>query len=304
MPDAAHPDHFSAWRQRLARLHDKPDGTLLAKSTTNGGILLVKHGTQIRLYFADRSPLERGGDVRLSGVMSRIDLDDPLNLLGVYTQAMMLALAWVPRPRRVYMLGFGGGRVPMVLQHHLPDVVIDGSELDADVLDIARGYFGVVFDERMNVVVGDGRAHLAGMPDGTAYDVLLIDCYTGGGHHPLELSTAEFYALCKSRLSAGGVVATNLVGSDPRRWEKADWFRSSFRHTADFESDGAHVLFGTDGERLTRDELIRRAEALKREHGFHFPLVKRARQVRRQGEASLPAGPRSSSRSPSPPPPG
>lgn len=264
---------LNAWLGRLAPLLDKPDGTLLQTSTPhNGDVLVVKHDTQIRLFFADSS--------KLSGVMSRVDLLDPLNLLGVYTQAMVLALAWVPRPRRLYMLGFGGGRIPMVLRHHLPDLAVDGCELDPAILDIARDYFGAVFDERMNVVAGDGREHLDNMPDGTAYDVVLVDCYAGGGHHPLELATPEFYELCKSRLSPAGVVATNLVGSDPRCAEKIEWFRASFRHPADWQEHGAHVLFGTDGDPLTRAELVRRAENLKREHGFHFPLVKRARQVR------------------------
>lgn len=273
---------LSAWRQRLAWLDAKPNGTLLSTTTDHNAVLLVKHGTQIRLYFADRSRAAERGDAKLSGVMSRIDLLDPLNLLGVYTQAMMLTLAWVPHPRRVYMLGFGGGRVPMVLRHYLPDVVIDGSELDGAVLDIARDYFGVIFDERMNVTVGDGREHLARMPEGAAYDILLIDCYSGGGHHPVELATPDFYALCKSRLAPAGVVATNLIGSDRQYREKAAWFRSSFRHTSDWEHDGAHVLFGTDAEEaLTRDEMIRRATALQREHDFHFPLVKRAREIRK-----------------------
>jgi spermidine synthase len=275
--------YLDAWRGRLAWLRDEPDGTLLATTASRdgAGILLVKHGSQIRLFFADTSPMAHGGNVKLSGVMSRIDLDDPLNLLGLYTQAMVLALAWVPHPRRVYMLGFGGGRVPMVLRHYLPDVIIDGSELDREILDIARDHFGVTFDDRMNVVAGDGRAHLAAMPaDAPKYDVLLIDCFTGGGHHPVDLATPAFYALCKSRLSPGGVVATNLVGSDPQCKAKIDWFTSSFRHVADWQSGGAHVLFGTDGEALMRADIIRRAESLKREHGFHFPLVKRAREIR------------------------
>ena len=285
MSETSREQRLAQWRQRLAWLRDEPDGTLLATTAARdgAGILLVKHASQVRLYFADTSPLARGGDVKLSGVMSRVDLDDPLNLLGLYTQAMMLTLAWVPRPRRAYMLGFGGGRVPMVLRHHLPEVTVDGAELDREILDVARDYFGVTFDDRMNVIAGDGRAQLAGMPaDAPKYDVLLIDCFTGGGHHPVELATPEFYALCRSRLSPGGVVATNLVGSDPRCKEKIAWFASSFRHVADWESGGSHVLFGTDADAgaLARAEIVRRAESLKREHGFHFPLVKRAKEVR------------------------
>ena len=41
--------------------------------------------------------------------MSRVDLTDPLALLGIYTQAMVLSLIWVNNPKNLFMLGFGGG---------------------------------------------------------------------------------------------------------------------------------------------------------------------------------------------------
>jgi peptide deformylase len=279
--------HLDDLYARLAWLTEEPPGPLLAKVSEHNGMLVVKEGSQIRLHFVDRwrlidrdaflKRLAQGKEVNLSGIMSRIDLNDPMNLLGVYTQAMMLTLAWQPNPRHVYMLGFGGGRIPMVLRHHFPEVTITASELDADVVDVARKYFGMAPDDRVRVTVGDGLRHLADMPAGTAFDILLVDSYSGGGQHPVALSTREFYALCKSRLTPGGVVATNLIESDPKFADKVDWFRSSFTHMYDFAHLGAHVLFGTDGAALTRQELVARAQSLQCEHAFHFPLAERAK---------------------------
>jgi spermidine synthase len=276
---------------RLSPLRDKPDGVLLFRVSEHNGVLVVKNKSQIQLYLIDRWRVQDydaflsqfGGDrnLQLSGIMSRIDLLQPTKLLGIYTQAMMLTLAWRPNPRRVYMLGFGGGRIPMVLRHYFPDVVVDSSELDGEVVSIAREYFAIDLDERMKVAVGDGRDHLAAMPPDTAFDILMVDCYSGSGKHPDELSTTDFYALCKSRLRAGGVVATNLIESDPKYREKAQQLASSFAYVYDFNHEGAHVLIGTDGEELRLEQLVERANALEAKHAFKFPLGERATMVSR-----------------------
>ena len=50
---------------------------------------------------------------------SRLDPDDPLVLPSAYTQAMLLSLIWQPHPRRILLIGLGGGRLQMVLHHYL-----------------------------------------------------------------------------------------------------------------------------------------------------------------------------------------
>lgn len=274
----------------------------------HNGVLVIKDKNQIQLYLIDRwrvkdydaflSQLGSDGSLKISGIMSRLDLLQPLDLLGIYTQAMMLTLAWFPDPRHVYMLGFGGGRIPMVLRHYFPGVIVESSELDGEVVSVAREFFAIDFDDKLKVTVGDGRDQLTAMPTGTAFDILMIDCYSGSGKHPDELATREFYALCKSRLQAGGVVATNLIESDPKYAEKSEHFASSFAHVYDFNHSGAHVLFGTDGEELSLDQLVERARAIEAKHAFQFPLGERATMVTRLEIVAL-----SKARTPTPVPP-
>lgn len=284
-------DNLARMHARLSPLRARSDGVLSFEVAPHNGVVVLKDADQILLYFVDRwrvsdpqaiaNGIRRNEKLRLSGVMSRIDLLDPVNLLGVYTQAMMLTLAWAPNPRRVYMLGFGGGRIPAVFRHYFPDVVVDGSELDGEVLAVAEEFFAIDFDEKMRVFVGDGREHLASMSPGTSFDILLVDCYSGTGRHPEELSTPEFYALCKSRLARGGVIASNLIESDPNYARKARWFYESFANAHDFAHEGTHVLFGTDGEPITCEELVARTNALDEEYVFGFPLTLRAESLRR-----------------------
>jgi spermidine synthase len=204
--------------------------------------------------------------------MSRVDLNRPLYLLGMYTRAMLAALMWRPDARRVCHIGFGGGRIPMVLHHYFPRMVIESTEIDAEVVRMARRWFGARPHRRMPVYTEDGRGFLARQPDTVAYDIILVDGFTGSGQHPYSLSTREFYSLTRSRLVPGGVVATNLDAFDPMFEPKIATLQASFPHVWRYETENANVCFGSD-QPIGFDTLRENAEFVLRHAPFSFPFV-------------------------------
>ncbi|HET6866011.1 MAG TPA: fused MFS/spermidine synthase [Solirubrobacteraceae bacterium] len=243
-----------------------PQGLIERRSRSGYELLTIKEGSQIQLYFAATDAPE------LSGIMSRVDLNRPLHLLGIYTRAMLAAMMWKPEARRVCHIGFGGGRIPMVLHHYFPELVIESTEIDAEVVRLARRWFGIRPDERMPVYTEEGRSFLARQPDTVMYDVILVDCFTGSGQHPYSLSTREFYALARSRLAPGGILATNLDASDPLFEQKVATIEASFAHVWRYQTEGATVCFGSD-EPIGLDALKKHAELVSRRAPFSFPFV-------------------------------
>jgi spermidine synthase len=256
-------------------------GLVERRSRSGYELVTIKEDAQIQLYFSGA-----GGPAELSGIMSRVDLDRPLHLLGIYTRGLMAALMWKPEARRVYHLGFGGGRVPMVLHHFFPEMVIESTEVDAEVVRVARRWFGVAPDERMLVFTEEGRSFLARQPETVPYDIILVDCFTGSGQHPYSLSTVEFYELARAHLAPGGVLATNLVAADPSFEQKIATMQASFAHVWRFETAGANVLFGSD-EPTRLDTLREHAELVFRRAPFSFPFVELLDQI----NECPPAGP-------------
>jgi SEC-C motif len=151
-------------------------------------------------------------------------------------------------------------------------MVIESTEIDAEVVRVARRWFGVEPDERMVVFTEEGRGYLAGQPPTVAYDIILVDTFTGSGQHPYSLSTVEFYEAVRSHLASDGVVATNLVASDPMFEPKVATIRASFDHVWCFASEGADVFFGSD-EPVGPDTLRARAERVLRGAPFTFPFL-------------------------------
>lgn len=250
-----------------------PQGLIERRSRSGYEVLAIKEGSQIQLYFA------AAGTPEVSGIMSRVDLNRPLHLLGIYTRAMLAALMWKPDARRVCHIGFGGGRIPMVLHHYFPRMVIESTEIDAEVVRLARRWFGIRPDDRMPVYTEEGRRFLARQPKTVVYDSILVDCFTGSGQHPYSLSTREFYELTRSHLAPGGVVATNLDASDPMFEQKVATIQASFSHVWRYRTDEANVCFASDHP-VGRDTLRTHAELVFRQAPFSFPFVELLDEIR------------------------
>jgi spermidine synthase len=244
-----------------------PQGLIERRSRSGYELLTIKEGSQIQLYFA-----AAGGPAELSGIMSRVDLNRPLHLLGIYTRAMLAALMWKPDAGRVCHIGFGGGRIPMVLHHYFPQMMIESTEIDPEVVRLARRWFGVRPDERAPVHTEEGRGFLARQPETVVYDTILVDCFTGSGQHPYTLSTVEFYELARSHLAPGGVLATNLDASDPMFEQKVATIQASFAHVWRYETEEANVCFGSDAP-VGLDTLRRHAGLVFGRAPFSFPFV-------------------------------
>ena len=270
--------HREQVMQKLAWLQDEPVDIVWERWSALHRIRIRREGRTIRMYFAD--PHVTNKEPEMSGAMSAMKLSDPFDLSPTpYNQAMMLSLLWQPNPKRVYFAGFAGGRVPIVFYHYFPRVVIDSTDIDEVVGGLAEQFFGVQLDERQRLYIQDGREFLEQRREKTPYDFIFVDVFRGAGFSPLHLATADFYALCKRHMRPGGVIAVNVLDSDPTFEERMAAIASSFKHIYVLRHRTV-VLFGTDGPLLSRNEIVRRAKALQDEHHFSFPFVTRAAALR------------------------
>jgi spermidine synthase len=137
-------------------------------------------------------------------------LDDPFTTRFSYTDYLQLGLAYNPGARRVLVIGLGGAAVPKRLWRDFDDVEVTSVELDPDVVAAAYRWFALPRDPRLPVDVSDGRRFLEANAE--RWDVILLDAFHADGV-PFHMATLEFVELMRSRLTPGGVVATNVIGA-------------------------------------------------------------------------------------------
>lgn len=157
----------------------------------------------------DRRTLEfTPGDIQSAMRLSR-----PTALVLAYTRAMMCFVLLQPRPRRIVMVGLGGGSLAKFCHRHLPDAAMTVLEQRLEVIALRERFALPPDDARLRVLHADGAAWLALAAPGSI-DVLLVDGLGPDGAPP-ALASSAFYADCRRALAPGGVLVANMLSDDP-----------------------------------------------------------------------------------------
>ncbi|GHG62763.1 hypothetical protein GCM10012319_01760 [Comamonas sp. KCTC 72670] len=198
----------------------------------------------------------------------------PLDLVLPYTQVSMAGLAYVPEPKRILIIGLGGGAMPMFLRKVVPRAHIDVVDIDPDVVKVAKDYFGFKEDARLKAHVGDGRAFVEAKRP--AYDLIFLDAY-GPDSIPEHLATAEFLTSVRAKLTPRGAVVGNVWAFPPNSRYDAmvHTWQVSFKQLSEFivPQSSNRILVGVGyEERVAVKTLEARAEKLERAKGVPFDL--------------------------------
>ncbi|MFP2930539.1 spermidine synthase [Pyxidicoccus sp. 3LG] len=198
----------------------------------------------------------------------------PLRLELPYTQVSMVGLAFVPEPKRILVVGLGGGAMPMFLRAVVPEAHIDVVDIDPDVVKAAKDWFGFREDERLRAHVADGRGFVEAA--GPPYDLVFLDAY-GPDSIPEHLATVEFLASVRKRLAEKGAVVGNVweFPPNPRFDSMLRTWQVGFRQLYAFDVRGSanRILVGlAHPEKQPRALLESRAEKLERARNVPFDL--------------------------------
>lgn len=114
-----------------------------------------------------------------------------------------------PEARRVAAIGLGAG----VLSAYMGEKdALTFLEIDPDNYEIAKRWFTFLdhCKGKVKVVTGDGRLSMRNfIKDGSKYDVITLDAFTGDGI-PIHLLTKEAFEIYLSRLAEDGIILLHI----------------------------------------------------------------------------------------------
>lgn len=136
---------------------------------------------------------------------------DTLSTLGTWDVLTVAPLFNNPpfRPTqvgRICIIGLAAGTSARQASAVYGPVPIDGVEIDPAIVEVGRRYFGMN-QPNLNVHLVDGRFFLQNTTE--QYDLIIIDAYRLP-YIPFQLTTTEFFALARSRLTPRGVISVNV----------------------------------------------------------------------------------------------
>ena len=237
--------------------------TLFEKEGAFGWVIVTEHNGLRTLQF------ERGG-----ARQTVVKMGDPAHLELPYAPVALTGLSVCEAPRRVLIVGLGGGTLPMFIRQYFPEAVIDGVDINPDVVDVARRFLGFREDSRMRGIVADGRKFIEETRE--PYDVIFLDAF-GADSVPPPLSTVEFLRAVRKALKPSGVAVGNIWSREYNRLY--DPMVRTYQETFDelylleVRGVGNRILLGLPRkENFTRTSLAARAGALSRAKGFRFDM--------------------------------
>jgi spermidine synthase len=195
------------------------------------------------------------------GRQSCMSLTNPDRMVFEYTRMLLGALYLNPNPRRVLVIGLGGGTVPAALQALLPAATLDCVEIDPAVADVATKFFRFQPAGNTTLHFQDGRVFVKrAARKGARYDLIILDAFDHM-YVPEHLLTKEFLREVRALLSPGGVVAANTFSTSRLYDSESATYSAVFGPFFNLKSDN-RVIFATTGDLPDREFLRRNAAAL------------------------------------------
>lgn len=194
---------------------------------------------------------------------SMIDPGDPEAVPMDYIRVALVGLAFLERaPRRVLMIGLGGGSYTNFLWRKYPKARIEVVEINEAVVRVARRYFDVPQDERYQIHLADGRAWIE--KSKSKYDLVFVDAYGDADDIPQGLADAGFFRLVRQHLAPGGVAVVNLSLERKRERTVSRRFEKVFGRAAGFSTpeDNFVVVGRKDGTVPAIAALAKRASEI------------------------------------------
>ena len=255
---------------------------LYEKESDYGTIVVTEDSQGLRTLL-----FEKGG-IR----QSVVKLGDPDHIELPYARTMPVGLALIERPRRVLIVGLGGGTIPGFLHKHFPQMTIDVVDIDPVVVEVAKRFFGFREDATLHVYVDDGRRFIEKCRE--PYDVIFLDAY-GSENVPYHLTTREFLQAVRRALTPDGAVVANIFsrGSNRLYDSMIRTYQDGFAevHMFDVRGAGNEILLALPKRRaVSPDELARRASKLSQQRQFPFDMGKLVTYGHRYVEEEIPDG--------------
>lgn len=137
----------------------------------------------------------------------------PERLALAYARMMLAALLLNPEPKRLLLIGLGGGSLAGALARLYPGLHQDLVEIDPAVVKVAKAHFGFEPSAGAAVHTLDGRVFVRrALAQGQRYDLIMLDAFNGD-YIPEHLMTVEFLADVKALLAPDGVLAANTFST-------------------------------------------------------------------------------------------
>ncbi|MBI4091443.1 methyltransferase domain-containing protein [candidate division WWE3 bacterium] len=161
--------------------------------------------------------VDRGKTRKLiaEGVVQSVNPDSPLAEKMYWGKVVeVIAENLGDSLNRVILFGLGGGTIPQLLSKRYPSVSIVSVEIDKEMVEISRKYFGLESLANLRIIIDDA-CRVATSPEEyglypNEFDAIIVNIFLGEVYPELG-NSGSFFAGIKKFLRPGGLAVFNRI---------------------------------------------------------------------------------------------
>jgi spermidine synthase len=207
-------------------------------------------------------------------IQSAAKPSDPDDFILEYTKVIPLGLVLVEEPSRALVVGVGGATIPSFLHRHYPKMRIDAVDIDPEVIEVAKLFFGFKEDDLLKAHAADGRKFIEETKE--RYDLVYLDAF-GPDSIPYALATRQFLEAVRKVLTPKGAVVGNLWShaSNPLYESMLRTYQEVFETVYLFDvsnSSNRIVIALPKKGKMEKEEMAKKARELVKAKGLRLDL--------------------------------
>lgn len=211
--------------------HSVTFGETILYQTSNqfGRMAVVENGNERCLIFGN-------GNITQSCIL----LDVPDRLRFDYTKMILGALYLNPTPKKILMIGLGGGSLARAIKSILPQAKFEIVEINPALPRVAQKYFMFEEGKNIKVIVEDG-VEFINKSKPNIYDLIILDGF-GEDYIPPDFLTKEFVEKAKKSLTARGIIAVNTFVRSKFHDTENELYQGAFGSYYNLVSEGNRII--------------------------------------------------------------
>ena len=187
-----------------------------------------------------------------------MNLKDNRKIAFEYQKFALASLFLNPDPKKILIVGLGGGSLANALHYILPHSQIDVVEIDEKVIDIASRYFNLIMNDRLKVFHNDGVNFVRNST--ASYDLIILDAFDEE-YIPQSFLTDSFVVSVKSILNNDGIIVVNTFSKSKYASLENVLYEKHFGNFYSLESNNRVIIAG---KILQTDEIEKNSHRFKR----------------------------------------
>jgi spermidine synthase len=195
-------------------------------------------------------------------VQTCISLEAPDKMMFEYYKLIMGSLYINVDPKKLLVIGLGGGVLPMSFAKILPNAEIEVVEINQTVAELAKQYFSFSESKNLKLTIQDATEFIKNKNN--IYDIIVLDAFDAE-YIPPPILTEEFFKNIKNALTANGVLAVNSFRDTKYIKIETDLFNNNFDYILNLKGSHNQVILASKSALPKMSAIKERSKLLERD---------------------------------------